>query len=170
MSQIGGVLNSCPATNRTVFGVSQPLALDVKKILDLIDLPNKLSYDEVILAARMNIMTNPIDGQVSEGFVFKEVLDGLKTSTPLEEEIMRKSFIIREDTGRLRVGTSGSIPSGAPTDSDMKKYLSSFEYTRYKQASVIGARDILIDLNRKVVFLMSQEVTENDESPDKEGN
>jgi hypothetical protein len=55
----------------------------------------------------------------------------------------------------LAVGASGSIPSGAPTIDDIKTHLSPFEFTRYQQASIIGARDILISLNKKVILSMS---------------
>jgi hypothetical protein len=100
MSQIGGFLNSCPATNPSIFGISQPLLLDIKGIIKFIDLPNMPSYDTVISAVKNAIITNPVDGQISETLIFKEVMDGFKTATPLEEEILGKSIIIREDIGR----------------------------------------------------------------------
>jgi hypothetical protein len=157
ISQIGGFMNSCPATNPSIFGLNQPLALTVQNIIDSIDLPGKPSYDEVILRTRNYIITNPMDGQVSESFNFKEVLDGLKPTTPLEDEILGKSFIIREDDSRLRIGASGSIPKNAPTPEDLVKYLSTFDRTRYAQAGIVGARDVLISLNRKVMDLMKAE-------------
>jgi hypothetical protein len=162
MSQIGGFLNSCPATNPSIFGISNPLSLDVRKIIELIDVPNKPSYEFVISAVREAIITNPIDGQVSESLIFKEGTSGLKVATPLEEEVLGPNFIIREDVGQLRVGVSGSIPNGAPTIDDIKKHLSAFEFIRYQQATIIGARDVLINLNRKVVFSMASQDLKED--------
>jgi hypothetical protein len=82
------------------------------------------------------IITNPADGQISESFIFKEVFDGKIKITPLEEEILGPDFITREDEGRLRVGSSESIPSDVPTEADLKAHLSPFEMKCYQQASI----------------------------------
>jgi hypothetical protein len=170
IAQIGGIMNSCPATNPSVLGINQPLLLDVKEILKMFDLPGKPTYEEIIARTRNFFITNPVDGQVSDSFVFKEVFDGSKSITPLEEEILGESFIVREDASRLRIGASGSIPKNSPTPEDIVKYLSTFERTRYEQAGKMGARDVLISLNRKVMVAMAAEMATNLKGSPSENN
>jgi hypothetical protein len=152
ISQISGYINSCPATNSSIFGINIPMTLGVQGIMDLIDLPNKPSYAKVMTELRRSLTINS-EGQVSEELRFNETLDGSKKTTPLEDEIL-PNLITREVVGRLVVGESGYIPPATPTMEDLKKHLTPFEIIRYEQAGKVGARDVLRDLNSKVLVSM----------------
>jgi hypothetical protein len=148
-----GLGNSCPCSNYKVFGIENPLGLNIQNILDYIEVPNKPTVEDVKLFLQNQFYA--VDNGERKQINFDENEIGDKGYAPLELEIfgpdktpMRQ---ISLKTRSATLGADGAIPGNAISKVDLETYLTPLERVRYEQAAKAGMKKMLQDLNKKVI-------------------
>lgn len=162
-SRMLGLANSCPSTNYKVFGIGNPLDLSVQKILDMINIPNKPSKEEVVefLKEKLTNESNDAPSFEEPGFQNGEKAAPLEIEIFGENNLPKRSITIRPRA--VALGIDGTIPDNAISKEDLVKYLTPIERVRYEQAAKAGIKNILTSLNERIIRKIEQEsVSSND--------
>lgn len=164
LTQVLGTLQSCPATNIKVFGLSATVIdWDLDTALKSV-IPPSFSYDiEIIKRCMRDYFLTNKGGLQSELITFTEI----GVSSKIENEIFSGLFQ-RQVPGGTSLGEGGKLPENALTEEDLKSYLTPRENIAYAVALNQGNKTLLRKLNSKASkakLLESNKSTSTELSP-----